>query len=447
MAPIPLPRLRRASTPVLRLPALSSSSDRCTRASRYSPWLPIFYGELEVSTAFAPRDWHVHEMLYGYLTAVIAGFLLTAVPNWTGRMPLQGKPLLVLVSAWGLGRIAVSVSAWIGWFPALVADVSFLLLLAGAAGREIAAGRNWRNLKVLVLGLLLVGNLIFHLEARLYGAAEYGARLGIAATIMLVMLIGGRIDASFTRNWLARRGPGRLPAPFGTFDMVSSPAPEPHSSAGLRLPTGVSRELPWSVQVCCRRAPVRWAGRTWRDRLVLILHVAYSFVPVGFVLVGMASLGLRSRQRGNACLDGRRAGRHDPGGDVPCQFRPYGGGRSSRRARPRPSTLSCCWLPLRDCAPTAVEHEFASCFGSRLGSRLPGLRGDVLAGADRTARRTMPLFDMEQGAGRGAIYPLRMKPRGGVHECCCKTEAMAEGLDGRADIRAAWRRRARRAGA
>ena len=56
-------------------------------------------------------------------------------------------------------------------------------------------------------------------------------------------------------------------------------------------------------------------------------------------------------------------------------------------------------------APTAVEHEFASCFGSRLGSRLPGLRGDVLAGADRTARRTLrrPLFDMEQGAGRGAI--------------------------------------------
>jgi uncharacterized protein involved in response to NO len=258
-------------------------------------WLPIFYGQLEVSTVFAPRDWHVHEMLYGYLTAVIAGFLLTAVPNWTGRMPLQGKPLLVLVAAWGLGRVAVSVSAWIGWLPALVADVSFLLLLAGAAGREIAAGRNWRNLKVLiVLGLLLVGNVIFHLEARLYGAAHYGARLGIAATIMLVMLIGGRIVPSFTRNWLARQGPGRLPAPFGTFDRVSL------ACAGAALFGWVAapdRRLTGAALVGAGLLQavrlVRWAGeRTWRDRLVLILHVAYAFVPVGFVLIGIASLGL-----------------------------------------------------------------------------------------------------------------------------------------------------------
>src|SRR5215212_9795138 len=106
-------------------------------------WLPMFYGELEISTVFAPRDWHIHEMLYGYLTAVIAGFLLTAVPNWTGRMPLQGKPLLVLLAAWALGRLAITASAWIGWIPALLADALFLLLVAGAAGREIVAGRNW----------------------------------------------------------------------------------------------------------------------------------------------------------------------------------------------------------------------------------------------------------------------------------------------------------------
>ena len=59
-------------------------------------WLPMFYGELEVASAFAPIDWHVHEMLYGYLPAIIAGFLLTAIPNWTGRLPIQGMPLLVL---------------------------------------------------------------------------------------------------------------------------------------------------------------------------------------------------------------------------------------------------------------------------------------------------------------------------------------------------------------
>ena len=56
-------------------------------------WLPMFYGELSVSSAFAPRDWHVHEMLYGFLPAVITGFLFTAIPNWTGRQPLRGRPL------------------------------------------------------------------------------------------------------------------------------------------------------------------------------------------------------------------------------------------------------------------------------------------------------------------------------------------------------------------
>jgi uncharacterized protein involved in response to NO len=53
-------------------------------------WLGIFGGELSLPTAFTPRDWHVHEMLFGYVGAVIAGFLLTAVPNWTGRLPIQG---------------------------------------------------------------------------------------------------------------------------------------------------------------------------------------------------------------------------------------------------------------------------------------------------------------------------------------------------------------------
>ena len=60
-------------------------------------WLPVFYGELQLRSAFGAIDWHVHEMLYGYLPAVVTGFLLTAIPNWTGRLPIQGRPLLVLV--------------------------------------------------------------------------------------------------------------------------------------------------------------------------------------------------------------------------------------------------------------------------------------------------------------------------------------------------------------
>ena len=77
-------------------------------------WLPMFYGELKVSTAFSPVDWHVHELLYGYLSAVVAGFLLTAIPNWTGRLPIQGTPLLALVVVWVAGRIGVGEAVALG---------------------------------------------------------------------------------------------------------------------------------------------------------------------------------------------------------------------------------------------------------------------------------------------------------------------------------------------
>lgn len=258
-------------------------------------WLPMFYGELQLSTAFAPRDWHIHEMLYGFLPAVITGFLLTAVPNWTGRMPLQGRPLLALVLVWAAGRLAVTISAWIGWEVAAVIDNAFLLLVAAALAREIVKGRNWRNLKVLIaLGILIAGNIVFHVEAHVAGAADYGIRFGIAATMMLIMLIGGRIVPSFTRNWLARENPGRLPASFGSFDMVSMIAAGVALLLWIAVPdwrvTGGALIAAGLLQVA-RLA--RWAGeRTWRDRLVLILHVAYAFVPLGFVLTGLASIGL-----------------------------------------------------------------------------------------------------------------------------------------------------------
>ncbi len=258
-------------------------------------WLPMFYGELELSTAFAPRDWHIHEMLYGYLSAVITGFLLTAVPNWTGRMPLQGQPLLVLVLVWAAGRVAVTISASIGWEAAALVDNAFLLLVGAAMVREIIKGKNWRNLKVLIaLGILAIGNITFHVEAHVHGTPDYGTRLGIAATMMLIMLIGGRIIPSFTRNWLARENPGRLPAPFGRFDVVSVIAAGVALLAWVVVPDhGVTGAALIAAGLLQTMRMARWAGeRTWRDRLVLILHIAYAFVPLGFILTGLASLSL-----------------------------------------------------------------------------------------------------------------------------------------------------------
>ena len=122
---------------------------------------------------------------------------------------------------WLAGRVAVTFSAEIGWLPAAIIDVGFLVLVIAAAAREIVAGKNWRNLRVIVMvTLLLAGNIAFHLEAHFNGSAEYGARIGIAAVVLLLVVIGGRIIPSFTRNWLARENPGRLPVPFARFDVA-----------------------------------------------------------------------------------------------------------------------------------------------------------------------------------------------------------------------------------
>jgi uncharacterized protein involved in response to NO len=256
-------------------------------------WLPMLAGQLSLPSAFAPIEWHVHELLYGYVPAIVAGFLLTAVPNWTGRLPVTGTPLLMLFVIWASGRLAVFGSQLIGPGTAAAVDLAFLAALGLVIAREIIAGKNTRNLKVLAaIALLFAGNAVFHLEA-LRGVGEgYGARIGIAGTVLLIMMIGGRIIPSFTRNWLARQGPGRLPAPFDRYDvgvMVASGAafaswiiaPEQGATALLSLAAGLLN--------CIRLG--RWAGeRTGSEPLVLILHVAYAFVPVGFLLLALGIL-------------------------------------------------------------------------------------------------------------------------------------------------------------
>ncbi|WP_293856223.1 NnrS family protein [uncultured Alsobacter sp.] len=264
-------------------------------AAAVMAWLPAYFGEISIPTAFAPRDWHVHEMLYGFVPAVVTGFLLTAIPNWTGRLPLQGAPLAVLVTAWVFGRIAVWTSGTTGWAVAMVADLAFLVLVGAAAAREVIAGKNWRNLRVVgLVGVLAIGNAVFHVEAHATGSASYGTRIGIACVVMLITLIGGRIVPSFTRNWLAREKPGRLPAPFGTMDVTTMIGSALALAAWVAFPdealTGVLLCGAGLLQVV-RLA--RWAGyRTAADRLVLVLHVGYAFLPAGFVLAGLSAAGI-----------------------------------------------------------------------------------------------------------------------------------------------------------
>ena len=256
-------------------------------------WLPQYYGGLAIPTAFAPRDWHIHEMLYGYTAAAIAGFLLTAVPNWTGRLPVNGVPLAGLAALWLAGRVAISISAQIGAAPAAVIDLAFLVTLTAVLTREIVVGRNWGNLRVLaVLGVLVVGNAAFHLESIWFGVADYGIRIAVAAVILMITVVGGRIVPSFTRNWLARRGAGRLPTPIGRFDMASMIAGALALAAWVVAPDESATGLVLIAAGLIHAFRLaRWAGdRTFADRLVLILHVGYAFVAVGFLLTGFAAL-------------------------------------------------------------------------------------------------------------------------------------------------------------
>ena len=254
-------------------------------------WLPVYLGLLPFSTAFSALDWHIHEMLFGYAAAAIAGFLLTAIPNWTGRLPVNGAPLAALASLWLAGRIAMLASSNLGVVLTALIDVAFLAALAFVCAREIIAGKNWRNLRVLgVVSVLLASNVFFHVENAVHGAADYSVRLALAAVIVLIALVGGRIVPSFTNNWLARNNPGRLPAPFSRYDAITLALTVATLAAWIAAPaatvTGWAMLLVGAMQAV---RVARWAGyRATADRLVLVLHVAYAFVPLGFVLNGLS---------------------------------------------------------------------------------------------------------------------------------------------------------------
>ncbi|MEO9530846.1 MAG: NnrS family protein, partial [Roseibium sp.] len=241
-------------------------------------WMLALEGELELGGPFSPSDWHSHEMLFGYASAVIAGFLFTAIPNWTGRMPKQGRPLVLLLVLWIAGRLACAGLFGLGAVPVMLLDSGFLAAIVAMVIVEIIAGRNWRNLMVVVPVLLLfVANLGFHLEALAFGGADIGRRLGLAVVIFLVTLIGGRIIPSFTRNWLVKRSPAHLPVPASRFDAVClvvgaaallAWAFHPHDGpvGGLLLAAAALHFIRLS----------RWQGaRTGASPLLLILHVAY----------------------------------------------------------------------------------------------------------------------------------------------------------------------------
>ena len=258
-------------------------------------WIAAISGRIDIGGDYGAVGWHAHEMLFGFATAVLAGFLLTAVPNWTGRLPVSGWPLAWLFALWCLGRIAMLFPDLIGIMPAAAIDFLFLPTLLFICIREIVAGRKWRDLKI-VGGLLAltVANLCFHYETIIEGGPDVASRLAVAAYVVLVVIVGGRMIPSFTRNWLNRFGRTDFPVPYNSFDTATIVfsvvalaswviAPEEAVTGGLALFAAILQTA----------RLVRWRGwTTFPEPLVTVLHAAYAFVPLGFAAIGAAAFGL-----------------------------------------------------------------------------------------------------------------------------------------------------------
>jgi uncharacterized protein involved in response to NO len=256
-------------------------------------WIVLFVGGLSLPSRFSPLTWHIHEMLFGFVMAAIAGFLLTAVPNWTGRLPVRGAPLAALAVLWLLGRTACFFSTLIPEGLAVVADLSFPVALIAVITREIVTGKNWRTLPMMVpVTVLGIANLLMHLEA--YGVAlppGLGWRLGIAAIIILISVVAGRILPSFTRNWMAKRG-FELPAPHGIVDRIALGVLHTGLLAWVFLPDAdvVGLTLIAGGVLNFWRL-LRWrGGKAVDELLLLVLHLGYAWLVAGILLLGLSIL-------------------------------------------------------------------------------------------------------------------------------------------------------------
>jgi uncharacterized protein involved in response to NO len=185
--------------------------------------------------------------------------------------------------------------ALLGEMTSAVVDMLFLPALAFVVAREVVAGRNWQNLRVAagISGLAAL-NIAFHVVALQGADPAIVMRATVALYVPLACHIGGRIIPRFTRNYLARQGARRLPAPMGRFDPIVLAATLLAGGAWAVVPDfWVTAALGIAAAGLNGVRLVRWRGvGSWREPLVLVLHVAYAFVPIGYLSVALAALGL-----------------------------------------------------------------------------------------------------------------------------------------------------------
>jgi uncharacterized protein involved in response to NO len=272
-------------------------------------WAAAWLGYLPMPTSLgSPTWWHAHEMIYGFAGAAIGGFALTAVAMWTKRPPVAGAPLMILSALWVSARILLVLPSSALLAPAIAADLGYGVLLFVLMSREVISARSQRNYKVLaILGLLPLTNAVFFLGMTRNASWTMTALFaGLWLLVMLMNLIGGRVIPGFTRNWLKRqlaeqrREPATLPPVFDRFDLLTTWFMV--AFAILHLLEAPSR---WTAVVGLITSVLlfiritRWQGiHTGSEPLVWVLHVGFSWLPVGFLLLASAKVGLLPQTAG-----------------------------------------------------------------------------------------------------------------------------------------------------
>jgi uncharacterized protein involved in response to NO len=251
-------------------------------------WLAVYLTGRAPLPKWPPQLWHGHEMLYGFVGAAVAGFLLTAVPSWTGARGFAGRPLITVTCVWLAGRIAFACAAWLPLPVLAVAELAFVPALMVLVSPPLLRARN-RNtplLLVLVLFWATDAAFVFALWREDVMLAVTALRAGINLVLLLITVIGGRIVPSFTASALRAQGvdPGTRVSPalerivigaMAVVLIVDVVAPGTALAAGV---AGIA-----AVAQAARL--IGWRGfRTLRQPIVWVLHAAYAWLPVGLVL-------------------------------------------------------------------------------------------------------------------------------------------------------------------
>ncbi|MBD1546960.1 NnrS family protein [Roseibium aggregatum] len=250
----------------------------------------------EAPMAMAPYLWHAHEMIYGYTVAVMAGFFLTAVPNWTGSPSARSAFVATTGLVWLAGRLAIWFSAYFDPLAVAVIDLAFIPLLGLKIGSNLLKKTQLRN--VIFLGLLtamFTGNLLMHLEWLGWtdDTAIAGTRLGLYTSAAMIVIIGGRVVPGFTRNALNRRGySGQLPQVRPALDKIAILASVLAAVASaLPVPGVVLGSLCLVAGIANGMRVAGWRGLlTWREPILWVLHLAFTFLAIAYLALAAAHL-------------------------------------------------------------------------------------------------------------------------------------------------------------